>query len=204
MAIERLPVSSTTPLPATQFQQYQPPTQVSSPPQPPKRKARPRSPSPLHPPRVPETLGCRFKSVFPCCRTFSMLSRPRGRHPRYESRLGGKGRARGITRLAIWHFAVVAVQHSSTDPPERPLEERKLVVSVSKEARRPVHQSQSINLFPSFLLEAVPGMTRQTARVLATHRRFTREASEVPCPGEGDEIESASCARADAERSTAM
>ena len=112
----------------------------------------------------------------------------------------------------------MAIQQSSTDPPERPLEERKLDcvrVERGSEARSPVavssHHGQMRSQFHLESLQINKSISELLARsrarndasnraeFLLAHRRLhAREASEVPCPGEGDEIESASCARADA------
>jgi hypothetical protein len=110
------------------------------------------------------------------------------------------------------------VQQASTDPPERPLEERKLDyvrVERGSEARSPVavssrHPQCSHKLHPESLqinksISELLARNRarndasNRAEFLHTHRRHhTGEASEVLRPGEGDEAETASCARADA------
>ena len=114
----------------------------------------------------------------------------------------------------------MGTQPTSTDPPERPLEERKLdYVRVERgaEARLPsAVSSRSRPMRSHFHLESLQVnksiselLARNRARndasnraeFLHTHRRLhTGEASEVLRPGDGEseEVEYASCARADA------
>ncbi|KAN0107307.1 hypothetical protein V8E52_010243, partial [Russula decolorans] len=94
------------------------------------------------------------------------------------------------------------VQATSTDPPERPLEDRKLdFVRVERglEARSPSATDKSI--FELLARNRARDDASNRAQFLHTHRHLhTGEASEVLRPGKGesDEAESASCARADA------
>ncbi|KAF8482681.1 hypothetical protein DFH94DRAFT_728931 [Russula ochroleuca] len=94
---------------------------------------------------------------------------------------------------------LLGVQQSSTDPPERPLEERKLDyvrVETGSEARSPVAINKSISELLARSRARNDASNR--AEFLHRHRRLhTGEASGVPCPGEGDDVESASCARTD-------
>ncbi|KAN0105365.1 hypothetical protein V8E52_011124 [Russula decolorans] len=102
---------------------------------------------------------------------------------------------------SIW-FRLLSVQATSTDPPERPLEDRKLdFVRIERglEARSP----SAINKSISELLarNRARNDASNRAEFLHTHRRLhAGEAPEVlrPSEGESDEVESASCVRADA------
>ncbi|KAI0256225.1 hypothetical protein BJV78DRAFT_1170103 [Lactifluus subvellereus] len=197
----------------TQFRQYQPPTQAYShapssarpsaqlPPQKPpaKRKARPRTPSPSPPPKeFPRHWDAALKAFFLTVGLSQCLAGLEAdilvMSPDWERKVVPE--ALGDLQSSI--SRLLNPQANSTGTPDRPLEERKLdYVHVEKgaEALSPAAINKSI----SELLARNRARNDASNRAEFLHQRHhPSNVSEVRLEGEGDEVESASCARSDA------